>query len=395
MAITLDATTKSLAITTSAAVSTDWSVSWVDMTASAFTPGDGSGNVNTATTTTIVAAPASSTQRGVKSIAIANRSTTTSQVVHVKKVVSATEYVLFKAQLDHGETLVWNDGGDWAVFDEAGRRKTFVPEDIGLRGRIMPIFKSGTASDATGYWYSYWKDTGFPGAWSPGTPGINGRVTDGTTAADAGSLPIWTPTGNLFVSKASINSSVLHSFWVFDVLWVNTGIVVTTTTAQNITFPTLPARDFTGTTAGEGCMVGLVTTTANTNAAAISNSTISYTNSDGSAGRTGTLVNIAGENIPATPVIGTTVWFSLAAGDNGVRSVESITLGTSLGGGAVSLIVARPVVQISPTLVNVAATNEYDSPGVRIYNGSTLLLFAKTSATTATTVNGSLVITER
>ena len=395
MAITLDATTKSLAITTSAAVSTDWSVSWVDMTTSAFTPGDDSGNVSSASTVTIVSAPASSTQRGVKSIAIANRSTTTSQVVHVKKVISATEYVLFKAQLDHGETLAWNDGGDWAVFDEAGRRKTFVPEDVGLRGRIMPIFKSGTASDATGYWYSYWKDTGFPGAWSPGTPGINGRVTDGTTAADAGSLPIWTPTGNLFVSKASINSSVLHSFWVFDVLWVNTGLSVTTTTAQNITFPTLPARDFTGTANGEGCMVGLVTTTANTNGSAISNSTINYTNSDGTSGRTGTLVNVAGENIPATPVIGTTVWFSLAAGDNGVRSVESITLGTSLGGGAVSLIVARPIVQISPTLANVAATNEYDSPGVRIFNGSTLLLFAKTSATTATTVNGSLVITER
>ena len=395
MAITLDATTKSLAITTSAAVSTDWAVSYVDMTTSAFTPGDGTGNVNTATTTTIVAAPASSTQRGVKSISVSNRSTTTSQVVHVKKVVSATEYVLFKAQLDAGETLSWNDGGDWAVFDEAGRRKTFVPQEVGLRGRIMPIFKSGTASDATGYWYSYWKDTGFPGAWSPGTPGINGRVTDGTTAADAGSLPIWTPTGNLYVSKASLNASTIHSFWVFDVLWVNTGIVVTTTTAQNITFPTLPARDFTGTTNGEGCMVGLVTTTANTNAAAISNSTISYTNSDGTPGRTGTLVNIAGENIPATPVIGTTVWFSLAAGDNGVRSVQSITLGTSLGGGAVSLIVARPVVQISPVLANVAATYEYDAPGVRIYNGSTLLLFAKTSATTATSINGSLVITER
>jgi len=395
MAITLDATTKSLQLTTSAAVSVDWHASYVDMTTSAFTPGDAQGNVSTATTVTIVAAPASSTQRGLKALTVSNRSTSTSVTVSIFKDVSGTDYCLFKAQLDHGETLSWNDGGDWAVYDEAGRRKTFVPQDVGLSGRIMPIFKSGTASDATGYWYSYWKDTGFPGAWEPGTPGIHGRVTDGTTAADRGSLPIWTPTGNLYISKASLNASTLHAFWVFDVLWVNTGIAVTTTTAQAISMPTIPARDVTGTTNGEGCMVGLVTTTANTNAAAISNSTISYTNSEGTAGRTGTLVNVAGENIPATPVIGTTVWFSLAAGDKGVRSVQSITLGTSLGGGAVSLILARPIVQISPTLAYVATTDAYDAPGIRIYNGSTLLLFAKTSATTATRINGLLVITER
>jgi hypothetical protein len=178
-------------------------------------------------------------------------------------------------------------------------------------------------------------------------------------------------------------------------MWVNTGLSVTQTTAQSFTMPTLPARDFNGTTNGEGCMVGLVTTTANTNGSIINISTISYTNSDGTAGRTGRLFNLVGSQIPATPVIGTTVWFELQAGDNGVRSVQSITLGTSLGGGAISLIIARPIVQISPALANVATNFDYDAPGIRIYNGSTLLLFAKTSATTATSVNGSLVITER
>jgi hypothetical protein len=395
MAITLDATTKSLDLTTSSTADIDYAVSYVDMTTSAFTPGDGHGTINTAGTTVIVAAPASSTQRGVKSISVFNRHATAANTVTVKKDVSGTEYILFKATLSAGESLQWNDGGEWGVFDEAGRRKTSVPQDVAIRGRIMPIFKTSTASDATGYWYSYWKDTGFPGAWSPGTPGVNGRVTDGTTAADSGSLPIWTPTGNLFVSKASLNSSVLHSFWIYDVMWVNTGLSVTQTTAQSFTMPTLPARDFNGTTNGEGCMVGLVTTTANTNGSIINISTISYTNSDGTAGRTGRLFNLVGSQIPATPVIGTTVWFELQAGDNGVRSVQSITLGTSLGGGAISLIIARPIVQISPALANVATNFDYDAPGIRIYNGSTLLLFAKTSATTATSVNGSLVITER
>lgn len=395
MAITLDATNKTLELTTSQAINTDFSVSWVDMTSSTFTPGSSQGTISAAGTTVLVAAPSASTQRGVKTVSVFNRHASTTQVATVKVVAGGVEYTLFRASLAPNESLQFTDGGDWGVFDDSGRRKTSVPQDVGIRGRIMPIFKSGTASDSTGYWYSYWKDTGFPGAWSPGTPGIDGRVTDGTTSADAGSLPIWTPTGNLFISKASLNSSVLHAFWIFDVMWVNTGLVVTTTTAQTISMPTLPARDFTGTTNGEGCMVGLVFTAASTNAAAISNSTLSYTNSDGTSGRTATLVNLAGENIPATPVIGTTVWFSLQAGDNGVRSVQSITLGTSLVTGSVSLVVARPIVQISPALVNVATTSEFDAPGIRIYNGSTLLLFAKTSTTTATAVNGSLVITER
>ena len=395
MAITLDATTKSIDLTTSTTADIDYAVSWVDMTTTAFTPGDGHGTVNTATTTTIVAAPAASTQRGVKSISVFNRHATTANTVTVKKDVSATEYHLFKATLSAGESLQWTDGGEWNTFDSAGKLKVNSPNVVGITGRNIQFYKSGTASDAIAYGYSYWKDSGFPGVWAPGTPGINGRVTDGTAVADAGCLPLWTPTGGLYITSASLTSTTLHTFTLWDVVWVNSGIAVTTTTAQAITTPTLPARDLNGSTDGAGYMIGLVTTTANTNAAAISNSTVTYTNSAGTGSRTATLnANAAGDNIPATPVIGTAVWFALAAGDSGVRSIQSVTLATSLGGGAVSLIIARPVLTIAPALTNVAIMQDYDSPGVRLWNGSNLQWMAKTSATTATTINGSIVVTE-
>ena len=179
------------------------------------------------------------------------------------------------------------------------------------------------------------------------------------------------------------------------VLWVNTGLTVTTTTAQNITTPTLPARDFQGTTSGIGCMIGIVTTTANTNAATISNSTISYTNSTGTAGRTATLLGNAGDQFPATPVIGTTVWFQLAAGDTGVKSIESVTLGTSLGGGAISVIIARPILWSGILTANMQLVNDFAHHGIQIYPDSCLHWFVKAAGTGAATIVGNILVTER
>ena len=277
MAITLDATNKSLEIETSVAGNLDWSVSWVDATTTTFTPGDDQGNITTATTATIAAAPGASTQRGIKSIFIYNKSAT-SQTVTVKKDVGGTEYVLFKATMAAEESIAWADGADWMVYDGQGRVKTSSTEVEATVTRAVTYYKSGTAADAASYWYSFWKDGGYPGAWSPGTPGTGGRNTSGTQTADNGCLPLWTPTGSLYVTENSLATTQLGSYMLADVLWVNTGLSVTTTTAQTITMANpLPARDSDGLTNGEGCFIGIVTTTANTNAGTISNSTISYT----------------------------------------------------------------------------------------------------------------------
>jgi hypothetical protein len=190
-------------------------------------------------------------------------------------------------------------------------------------------------------------------------------------------------------------SSIVHYNLFFDCLWVNSGIVVTTTTAQAIVSPTLPARDISGTTNGEGCMIGMLTTVANTNAAAIANATVSYTNSNGVAGRTATLSAIAGSQIPISPVIGTIVWFNLDAGDKGVRSIQSITLGTSLVAGSVSLMICRDIASIGPTVVNLPVSRVLSNPGVRLWNGTCLLHCVLASSVTATFFNGELTVQEK
>ncbi len=192
-----------------------------------------------------------------------------------------------------------------------------------------------------------------------------------------------------------MGASVNHSHLFFDVLWVNSGIVVTTTTAQAISMPTLPARDVNGTTNGEGCMIGLMFTAAATNAAVISNTTVTYTNSDGTGSRTATLSAIVGSQIPATPVVGTMIWFNLQAGDKGVRSIQSITLGTSLVTGSVSLFIARDLANTGTSLVNVQFTRRLSDPGVRLYNGTCMLHCILASAATATFFNGEIVVQEK
>lgn len=394
--INLTSTSDLIRVTTSAASQIEVHASYVDFNGTAVTPGrTNTPYITTATTTTVVPSPGSGVQRNIKHLNITNDHASVACVITVEHTDGTTAEELISVTLLSGENMVLGEDGRWTHYDANGA--VYPPAGKGAYDGYPAVFmKSGTAADTVGYWYCTSKDAGFPGAWSPGTPGINGRVTDGTTSGDFGSIPIKNPaTGSNYLTELTMGASVNHSHLFFDVLWVNSGIVVTTTTAQSITTPTLPARDVNGTTNGEGCMIAMLTTTANTNAAVISNSTVSYTNSDGTSGRTATLTAIAGSQIPATPVVGTIVWFNLQAGDRGVRSIESITLGTSLGAGAVSLMICRDLANIGTSLVNVQFTRKFSEPGVRLYNGTCMLHCVLASATTATFFNGEVVIQEK
>lgn len=382
-------------VTSAAANSIDCHASWMDTNGTTVTPGRQNTIITTATTTTVVPSPGSGVTRNLKGLYITNDSVGTSCTVSVDHFDGTNQVELISFILLPGENLGYREDGSWVHRDAQGAE--YPPAGLGsYNGRSVGFMKTGTASDAAGYWYCTSKDGGFPGAWSPGTPGINGRVTDGTTAGDAGCIPIANPvTGANYLTEIQMASSVNHSHLLFDVLWVNTGIVVTTTTAQAITSPTLPARDINGTTNGEGCMIGMLVTTANTNAAVISNTTVSYTNSDGTSGRTATLSAIVGSQIPATPVVGTIIWFNLQAGDKGVRSIQSITLGTSLAAGAVSLMICRDIATIGTTIPNVTAQKIVGMPGIRLYNGTCMLHCVLSSTTTATFFSGELVIMEK
>ena len=381
MQINLSNTTHTLELTTTVAGNIHYQVGYTDITTASVTnPTDNVGIITTATTTTILSAPASSTTRRVQYLNVYNNGVT--NVITLKKDISSVDNILIKVTLQSGETLrIVNDKVE--TLDPSGRVKLQNQSDTDIQGDSRVIFKVGTAPEYVGQYYCFAKDGGAPGAWLPGTPGLNGRNTNGTLSSDAGCISAGTPSsGANYIRDISISASVAGTFILADVLWVNSGLVVTTTTAQTITQPTLPARDNLGTTNGYGVGAGLLVTTATTNAAVINNITLQYTNSDGVAGRTGTM------SYPATAVIGTFVPFQLAQGDIGIRSIQSITLGTSLTAGAVSLICLN-FLAISPVpLANVGSLAFQRKLDLKLNNEHCLLPFWLASSTIATNLTG-------
>jgi hypothetical protein len=393
--IILDATTKKLELETSAAVSVDFSSSHDDITTTTFASSGTRGNVATATTVTLAAAPAASTQRIVKRVAIKNRSTTLSQTVSVKLDISATDFYLTPSiVLRPGESLCYNDTDGWCVHASNGSRKEAEPVTID-DDRVRDWLKTNSAGEVSGInpWYCSGKDAGYPGAWSPGTSGVAGRATDGTTAADIGSLTYAnapSPLAN-YLTRFNVASSVAGRFGVVDVLWVNDALSPTTTTIQAVNSVALPARDAIGGTNGLGCCAGILVTAATTNGADITTITLDYTNSAGTGTRTGTMAGFA-----TTANIGTVHWFELQAGDTGVRSIQNITLGTSMVTGTFSLFIGRRLCGATVPIIN---SGSYASPlppsGVRTYDGTCALLFNTSINTGAAATRGEVAFTAR
>jgi hypothetical protein len=88
--------------------------------------------------------------------------------------------------------------------------------------------------------------------------------------------------------------------------------------------------------------------------------------------------------------------FQLAAGDKGVRSIQSVTLGTNYVSGTMSIIAFRRIAFVPVPVINTGQAAMFASnPGVRLYDGSCLHLWQLPTATTATTVMGVATFAER
>lgn len=181
---------------------------------------------------------------------------------------------------------------------------------------------------------------GTPGAAVAPTPGINGAAL----TSYAGQIPFPSAVGGeaIYLAALSFSANDSNFLTLCDRLWHNSSITSTTTTNQAITSAAFPARDLDESVNGRGLMVGLEVSTATTNGSAITNTTMTYTNSSGTGSRTATIASF-----PATAVAGTFVPFELQAGDVGIKSIEGITLGTSYGTGVIHIVVYRPIVNIS------------------------------------------------
>jgi len=116
--------------------------------------------------------------------------------------------------------------------------------------RVFDKALSGTL--VAGRPHSYWGVAGIPGAGSYDTT-LNGVTLSSTSAMVNGQIPFTDPSsGNSYLSRLVGGATQYGTLVLADRLWHNGGYTITSTSAQNSTTPTWPARCADGTTNGDG-----------------------------------------------------------------------------------------------------------------------------------------------
>lgn len=384
-------------VDTGAAVATRIVCNYIDTNGSStFERGARQATPSTATATDASGTPSSGISRAVGSMNVLNVGTS-NQTVTVRRHDGTNSAELIKdVTIGPNESLQYTDETGFTVLDKAGRVKTATPEWVKNDGWSTDFNKLGAgATEASGVPYLFYRDTGFPGSFTIGTPGVGGRALTYSGESGQGLLNWTDPASGKrnfltgFVAAAS-GTGVL---WLCDLLWINTGLVVTTTTAQTVTSAAFPARDLDGTANGRGVQVAVLVTGATTNAGAITNMTMSYTNSNGVSGRTATV-----SSFPATCTQGSLVFFQLQAGDRGVKSIESVTLGTSLVSGSISIVALRRLAAAgagTAWVCNPELSPAERGAGVELFNDTCLMPMIRPTSATTYNCDGIITIEER
>lgn len=128
----LGSTATVVRVITGSAANVTTSVSYIDYNGTVVTPGP-SGNpaaITTAATTTVVAAPAASTNRNVKELTFRNTHASVSTTFEVQKFDGTTGASLWAGTLVAGESVVFDQSGDWQVYDSSGRLKTVSVQQV-------------------------------------------------------------------------------------------------------------------------------------------------------------------------------------------------------------------------------------------------------------------------
>jgi hypothetical protein len=265
--------------------------------------------------------------------------------------------------------------------------------DTAIAGALPPevAWKVSVTVEAAGVMHSTLYQAGRPGAGVAPATDIDGAAL----TSYAGQVPFPGAVGgeniHLLSLAVSQSSTGMSRVWLLDRLWHNATIVSTTTGAQAISHPGLPSRDAAGGTDGLGVLLGIEVSTATTNGSAVTNMTAEYTNQAGTGSKTASIASF-----PATAAVGTFVPFALAAGDTGVRSVQGLTLGTSLGTGVVHLVQYRVIgsVLVPPVASGEGRVGLIELGMPRLWDGSVPFLVVMPTTTTVGNLDAVVTYTQ-
>lgn len=260
--------------------------------------------------------------------------------------------------------------------------------DGALAGMQYPreIIKVATPTLVAGRPHSLFYLAGVPGAAVAPTPGLGGAAL--TTYA--GQIPFTNPvSGNTHVGRLAGQATIAGQLLLLDRLWHNSGFTITSTAAQTVNSVAWPARSADGTANGEGVLVGVEVSGAT--GAGTPTLTLSYTNQVGTAGKTAT------NAVPtvASSAIGAFYPIGLAAGDTGVRSIQTFTLSATWTSGTIHLVAYRILARLELTAANTPnAIDALTSGFARMYDNSVPFLLFVPSTTTASNICGHVIWTQ-
>jgi len=159
--------------------------------------------------------------------------------------------------------------------------------------------------------------------------------------------------GRLVVNSIDIQGWAKGLYILCDRLSHQGGLVGNVTTTQTTNLPTAALTRY---TSGEGVMA-MVTTWIQIGASA-STYTISYTNQAGTSAQTSVPATIGGD--ANNRAVNRAFFTPLAAGDSGVRSVESFTLASSTGvAGSLSIALIKPLLYVNVVDQNSTYTADF------------------------------------
>jgi hypothetical protein len=253
--------------------------------------------------------------------------------------------------------------------------------------------KTGAVGGVSGAWYSAFLSAGYPAAFTQSAfPGTNPNNT--TT----GAIPILTQSSTatqteyLLTAGFSTPSVVGYgALMLVDILWAGGGLSASSAVSQTISSSALTRY-----TSGNGVMIALEPTTAL--GATAQNLTITYTNQAGSSKTTpatAMVVSSAGQRLSCfSNNLGP--FFPLAAGDIGVKSIQSGSFSAANTAGILNVYLVKPLMIIptvaAQTWVERDSTTQIDGllqlPLGSDNNVGCLAVFGLTGGTTTTTFTG-------
>jgi hypothetical protein len=249
-----------------------------------------------------------------------------------------------------------------------------------LPAQSKQFLKGSFSPQATACFTSLWAVAGIPGAGSNSADGVAGAIP---TDATAGAFP-FTNSNSSYLARISSYSTIIGTLFLYDRLWHNSGLSPTDLGGQAVNSTALTRPDATG--AGVEAWMQVYTTLG----AGSTASTITYTDQDNGSPNTGTLINFA-----TTSAANRTYQYALAAGDTGVRSIQTYTNGATMTSGTFGLILRRQICLLQSPIANAGVALDPIQGGLpRIYDDACLELIWLASATTANTIGGHLGIAQ-